>query len=171
MKPQTLIALALCLLGMFVAGGCGGGDSSTGSTNAGSVSSADGEPADSGAVALTKAQFIKRGDAICAQADKEQTTNVAAYVKKHPNSESKAGQIQLVLVAGLPPLRVEWEELAALNPPASDEAEVEAIVDGIKLATAKAEEDPASVLVSPSPYAQVGKLAGKYGFKVCSDAL
>jgi hypothetical protein len=144
--------------------GCGSssGDSSSTAAN---TSEAKAPP-------LTKAQFIKRGDAICAKADKEQSAKVAIFVKGHLKAQSsKAAQNQMVLVAGLPPIQTEWEELAALSPPKHDEAKIEAIVNGIKAAAAKAEEKPESVLEFPTPFAQVDKLAGKYGFKVCSEAL
>jgi hypothetical protein len=152
-----------------IAAGCGGGnDQGTGSAaSTGATSS----PTSSKAT-LTKAEFIKQADAICEKTDKVQEAGLKAYLQKKPEAQStKAGQSKMVLAVGLPPIQTEAEELAELGAPSGDEAKVAAIVDGIEKAVEKGEAEPGSLLTGSSPFTEVDKLAGEYGFKACNNAL
>lgn len=165
MKHLLVIAAALALL----ASGCGGGSDGDAtaqgdSGSAPSVGAVDG---------LTKAELIAQADAICEETDKKQEAALKAFLKKHPNAGSDPkGQAQMVKEAGLPPIRAEVEEIAALGAPAGEEDQVQAILDGIQQAIEKGEENPEALLgKSPSPFDAVGKQAAKYGFNACSNAL
>lgn len=123
---------------------------------------------------LTKAEFIKQGDAICEKTDKKQTASLKSYSKQHPpkSNTSKAAQEKLITTVGLPPIQTEAEELAALSAPSGDEEEIDAIVEGIEKAVEKGEDDPSSLLTaSGGPFEPVNKLAGNYGFKACNNVL
>jgi hypothetical protein len=125
------------------------------------------------AVPLSKAEFIEKGDAICAETDKKQEVDLKAYMKAHPEKRpSQAGQEKVITAVGLPPIKVEAEELRELGAPDADVAKIEAIVTGIKQAVAKA-EDNLSILLdrSSDPFAAVDSLARDYGFKACDQAL
>ncbi len=125
------------------------------------------------AVPLTKAEFIKQADAICRETDKKQETDLKTYMKKHPEKQpSKAGQERVITEVGLPPIQTEAEELDELGAPGPDTAKIAAIVSGIEEAVVKAEDDPSILLKSSSdPFGKVDKLARKYGFKACDQAL
>lgn len=125
------------------------------------------------AVPLSKAEFIKKGDAICDETDKKQEADLKAYMKAHPEQQpSQAGQEKAITVVGLPPIKAEAEELDELGAPEADTAKIEAIVTGIEEAVAKAEDDPSILLKSSSdPFKEVGRLAQDYGFKACDQAL
>ena len=169
MKPRGRIALigmaALVCAGLWV--GCGSSDDSS------SSSTADTGATVTTASDLTKAEFIKQGDAICEKTDQAQEAALKVYLKKHPKAtSSEEGEAQMVLIAGLPAIQVEAEELAALGAPEGDEEEVQAIVEGIEEAASKGEENPISLVKgTKNPFLAVDGLAAKYGFKVCNNAL
>jgi hypothetical protein len=173
-KPILILLIAL-VVALFAAG-CGGGgsDSAAGTDSAANTSTeTDGTSttADStSATPLTRAEFIKQGDAICTQIDTEQEAALKAALKKDPEAQTaKANQEKLLTEAGLPPIQNGIEELASLAPPSGDEVKAEAIVSGIEEGLKDSEEDP-GILLSPAtdPFVKAGKLAGEYGFKVCS---
>jgi hypothetical protein len=158
-------SIAVCVIALVVSG-CGGGSGSS------STSPAVTTPVTT-ASGMTQAEYVKRGDAICDKSDKAQNASLKAMAKKDPKAESTAaGRVKLVVTAGLPPIKIEAQELAALGAPSGDEAEVQAIVDGLNEAIEKSEQNPASVLnSSANPFTQVDKLAQEYGFKICSHFL
>jgi hypothetical protein len=155
-SPRIALFAALLALALLAAG-CGGGGGTATAT-----------------APLSKAQFIKRGDAICEKTDKTQNSAIRKYTAKHPKGAStKAGQDELITSIGLPPIQQEAEELGALGAPRGDEGKVEAIVNGIEEAVGKAEEEPESTnkAGAANPFTGVDKLAGEYGFKACAFAL
>jgi hypothetical protein len=119
---------------------------------------------------LTKAEFIKRADAICKKADAKQESAVRAYEKENPEALSTpAGQEEFILDIGLSPITVELDEISELGVPEGDEQAVNAIVSGFEDAVAKVEADPFSVASGPGPFLGVNKLTKAYGFKDCAD--
>jgi len=156
MRKPILIVLIAALAIAAAAAGCG---------DSGSASSA---------APLTKAQFIKQGDAICAKADKEQVAAYLDFAKDEPKKlETKSGEEELVTVAGLPPVQEAIEEIGALGIPEGDESEVEALVTGMEKALEEAEADPSKVLESSAvtPFDKTDKMAREYGFVACGDTL
>jgi len=150
-------AVIAVLLGILVLAGCGS-SGSEGSSSSGTE--------------LSKAEFIKQGDAICAKTDKVQETELQEFQKKDPEGKlTPAVREEMVTDAGLPPIQDEIKELADLQGPSADSDEIEAIVDGIEEALKKAEADPSLLLKGPDPFAAVGKKAAAYGFKECDQAL
>lgn len=143
---------ALASFAVLIAAGCGDGGSEA---------------------ALSKAQFIKRGDAICEKADETQNAGLRGYTAKNAKKAStQAGKEDLVTIVGLPPVKTEVEELHALGPPSGDEAKVEAILTGIEEALEDAEENPQSIEKrAGNPFNAVDELAREYGFKACAQAL
>ena len=123
---------------------------------------------------LTKAEFIKQGDAICRKADKEQEIGVATYPKKHSsiNLNSEEGEETMVLKVGLPPIMTAAEELEELEPPSGDEAKIDAIIVGLRQGVEEGRKDPIAITEGTSnPFSRADRLAAAYGFKDCSEAL
>jgi hypothetical protein len=148
-KLASALALALAVSLTALAAGCGSGGSA-------------------GAGSLTKAQFIKRGNAICRQGEKE---ILAAYsaASGGPGSSSSLtrGKIERVITASvLPVLQGEADGLANLGAPQGDEGKIGAIVEKIEAAVAKGEKDPGSFL-GTRPMAEAGGLAEEYGLNEC----
>ncbi|HEX4670240.1 MAG TPA: hypothetical protein VH275_09755 [Solirubrobacterales bacterium] len=167
---NKLLALSICALSLAIASivtGCGSGEEAT------HASSSKSAPAETGVRALTKTEFIKQGDAICEKTDKRQEAGLKAYAKKDPLARAtKQGQERMVAAVGLPPIELEAKELSGLNSPSGDESKLKAVVEGIEEALEKAQRNPISVLSgSGNPFNKVDKLAARYGFKACADAL
>jgi len=174
-----LLALAVVL----VATGCGD-DSATGTTagaDASGETAATTDTADQGATAtegegeaggepLTKAQFIKQANAICAKTKQRQSTAFGAYVQQNKGSFSgdRKSQEKLVLAVAIPPFQQQVEELAALSAPKSDEAEVDEIISSFEEALQASEENPGTLLRGRGEFAEAEKLAAAYGMKACS---
>ncbi len=158
MQKTTINFLLVVLLLALALGGCGGSDDNVGD-----------EP-------LTKAQFIERADAICAGTDKTQKSALRIFFQKHPKATaSKAVEEEVVVVVGLPPVRTEVKELAALSPPKGDEQKIQTFIQEIEEAVKKGEADPSTMIQgkrgSGGPFAVAGKLAREYGMKTCAFPL
>ena len=176
---RGLSLIALVAVASLIAFGCGSGGDGSSDTAAqgGTASNAAGQDETTTPVKvaadLTRAELIAKGDKICEETDEEQEVALKAFLKEHLTATSSpAGQAEMVKEAGLPPIQVEAERLAALGAPAGDEEKVGAIITGIEKALEEGEDDPASLLGGAgNPFNGVGKQAAKYGFSVCSNAL
>lgn len=145
---------------LVVVAGCGGTDS-TAAINSPSKSSG-----------ITKAELIKRGDAICRKTDTVQKEAFAAYNEKHGEATTSKELEKALVKSALPPIEAEIEELAALGAPRGDELQINAIVAGFEKALKGAEKHPDTLLgTDEGEFAQPDKRAGTYGFKDCSKAL
>lgn len=146
--PRFRSGFAVVLVVVLVATGCGGSSDSP-----------------------TKAEFVKQADAICAATDATQRKGLAAYQQKNPGSGSdEAGQGKAIVEVGLPPIRREVEELAALEAPSGDEEKIEALVAEIEKAIEKSEANPTLLLGAGNPFGRATQLATDYGFKACRSA-
>jgi hypothetical protein len=159
--------LVVALLSLVVYG-CGSDSDS--STSAGFTTPSK---AAEGGATITKAELIKKGDAICRKTDQRQSRGLKAYAKKHPQWEkTTSGQEKAIAKAGLPPIGVEAEELENLGVPERESATVNAIFTALERALDEAEKDSGSLFSQKeNPFDEVDQLAGDYGFKACSNAL
>lgn len=120
------IAVALLLLGVGVGCGGGGGDDTTSE--------------------ITKAQFVKKADAICndfrdkrlAAAEKEFNPKLAEVGVV--NSEIKELGNKLLTESVIPLLNEQQEALEGLGAPAGDEEKVETMMDNLDKAIGEFEE-------------------------------
>jgi hypothetical protein len=153
-------ALTVILLAA-IAAGCGGGDDTSGTSSGG----------DETAAGLSKAAFIKQGDAICADANEQGEKDAEEFAEDNDFQLEKATEAELEQAVAdvlVPSLNRQAEEIGALGAPEGDEQQVEAIVASLEDAATAIEEDPslafeAEVLKKPS------QLATNYGFKVCGE--
>ncbi|HET8564898.1 MAG TPA: hypothetical protein VFL77_00315 [Solirubrobacterales bacterium] len=153
---KRLFALlgALVALAIIVAG-CGGGSDSTESTSS-----------------LTKAEFVKKGNAICAKGNEEIEKGFEKFGKEHGFSKekepSKAELEEAVETVVIPSVSNEVESIRALGPP---DEEAEAVLDAAEGALEKGEEDPKLFLKEESagPFAKANKLAREYGLTKCGE--
>jgi hypothetical protein len=162
MESFKYLALLAIFLIAVLGIGCGSsGDSSDGGGDNGS---------------LTKAEFIKQGDKLCVKADKKKAAQIEAFTEAEgsgPENVLTAGdEEKFMLVAVLPPIQVETEELEALGVP--DEPEAQAIIKGLEKAIAQSEDEaregappPAKPEEAVDPFAKVSQQAKAYGFKSC----
>jgi hypothetical protein len=140
-----------------VATGCGASESS--------------ESSDSSTPPLTKAAFVKQGDAICEKVPSRYQARLKPLTKeqKQKSTPRKAAEEEANLKAAVPPLQTASAELGELSAPKGDDQQAEAIVAALEKGVDGLEESPGSELSGPkSPLAAFQKLTKEYGFKVCS---
>jgi hypothetical protein len=134
----------------FAAFGCGSGSETT-------------------ETALTKAQFIKRGDAICRAEQEEKEKAVADWYKA--NGEKALADLSVkeldeaYLSVVLPHIRHVSNRLAELNPPAGD-VRASKVVQSLSRAVHVVGENP-RLAIKGAPYTQADRLAQAYGFEAC----
>jgi hypothetical protein len=153
-KASLLALAALVALAALIAG-CGGGDETT----------------DSATVTLTKAEFIKQGDAICKEGNEGNEAEAEEFAEENGFTLEKASDEQLEEAVGevlVPSLNQQAEELDALGAPEGDEEKVEEIVVALEDATEEIEDDP-SLVFEEKTLEEPNKLADAYGFKVCGQ--
>jgi len=159
MKGRLIGILVLGVLLAIAAGvsGCGGGDDA----------SADAEP-------LTKAQFIRKADAVCRKADKDQMTAYLEFqTEKGETLQTKEGREDLILTAGVPFVEEAIEEIKELGIPKGDEELLSGYIEELETALKEAEEDPLAIAEGSgtTPFDAPDAVAAKYGFVACSDFL
>jgi hypothetical protein len=124
-------------------------------------------------VALPKAQYIAKADAICDKTEKRQEAALKAYEKQNKGTSFEDPKVQEALIreAAVPPLNQQVEELRALGVPEVEAGKAEEVVDGIEEATREAEDNPIVMLESTeTPFSPVEKKARAFGFKTCGSA-
>ena len=148
MVTVLLVATAL------IATGCGGGGSST-------------------TASITKAEFVKKGNAICTAGNERVQSEFEAYAKKAGLKEGeepgKAEDEELAETILLPSVSQEIEEIKALGIPSEEGEDAEAVIESAEESIAKGEEDPAAVVTSASAFTKTNELAHEYGLTVCGE--
>ena len=149
---RILIGVGAAVLAV-VAIGCGSGSTTT-------------------EVAMTKAQFIKRADEICRNAQKKKEKAIVAWTEREEGrGKGELGDYtpeelgQVYVDVAVPPVKKASDELAALEAPTEDAA-IEKFVDSVA-ATVRAIEEEPTLGNKAYPYEGPDKLARAYGFKVC----
>lgn len=151
-KLLTAIAAAAVLAALIA--GCGGGDETTDET-----------------VTLTKAEFIKQGDAICQQGNDRSEEEAEEFAEENGFTLEKASDEQLeeaVAEVLVPNLKQQAEEIDALGAPEGDEEQVEAIVVSLEGAADEIADEP-GVVFDGEVLEEPEELAQDYGFKVCGE--
>ena len=159
---KLICVLAACMAVGLIAAGCGGDDETT-TTSAG-ASGASGATGEQGA--LTKAAFLKQGNAICAKGNKELDSAFNSLGK----NASQADQEKVVTDTVVPNIQGQIDDIDAFTPPKGDEGEVQSIVDSAEAALGKIKADP-SLLTEQGgsdPFAEVNKKLKAYGLNVCA---
>ncbi|HWO82796.1 MAG TPA: hypothetical protein VNM38_03275 [Solirubrobacterales bacterium] len=120
--------------------------------------------------ALTKAQFLKRGNEICEKRLEEKDDVVKAAVKKLAASGQKEASKQLQQEVGesvLSSYRLIANELGSLEPPAQDKDEIEALITTLEDSLDEADSDPSSVL-STEIFGEAAEAGRSYGLDTCN---
>jgi hypothetical protein len=157
-KKLSFVLLVGAMAVALVAAGCGSSDNSSSESTA----------------SLTKAEFVKEGNAICTKGNAQLDSEFEAFSKEHGISEtkapSKAVQEEAAEEILIPAITTQVEELRALGTPEGDEGEVDEILTGAEEAVEEGEEDPASLIGNGSGgFTEVNKLAREYGLTVCGE--
>jgi hypothetical protein len=162
--PRPIIPAVILALALFasLSSGCGGGGEETLSKKE---------------VPLSKGEFIKQADAICAQMDARVVARLKNFARTHPAIEqgpsAKGPTTAFVTSIVLPEIQQQAEDIEALPAPAGDEEKIEEIVSEIEAGVEEtAQGDVTRIFTNDrGRFQQVYKLGTAYGFKVCNEAL
>jgi len=116
---------------------------------------------------LTKKQFMKQADKICAAGNK--ATNALAqqtFGNLGPNERPDAATFAKFWAAAKAVLEVQIKEIRALNEPKADKQQVKKILAAVQAGIAEVDAD-LQAAETGTPFAKADKLAQQYGLKVC----
>lgn len=150
MKFRAIIGLVVVFATAGLAfGGCGDDDDATAS--------------------LTKAQFTKQANAICARSDEVRKAEYRAEISASEGDKdlSDAEKERLFLDVFIVPFQEMIGELEDLGVPQGDEQELEAIFTEMKKGAEVLEEDPLLILGEPTMFKKANELNTKYGLTAC----
>ncbi|HEV7483533.1 MAG TPA: hypothetical protein VGO13_10590 [Solirubrobacterales bacterium] len=143
----------------IVAAGCGSG--SDGST-------------DTTVVVLTKTEFIKQGDAICAKGSETLSKEAEEFAEANnidTSKPTKEQQEEVVTTVVAPALQTQADELGELGAPKGEEEKTTAIIDALEAGAEELEDNPGALLESSGagPLDKANELAKEFGFKSCGQ--
>ena len=149
-----LLLVALAVFGATMAG-CGGDSDGDGSS-----------------AALTKAEFLKQGNAVCERAEERRGEAMRkAFASPQAKIGRNATEVKenkvLLVEAGLPSFVKMTEELDQLGAPEGEEEKVQAIIEAMEEAAGKAESDPLGAAESNAFWAESQELLQTYGLTSC----
>lgn len=155
--PRNLIALLalLCAIALAVAG-CGD-DGDDGDDGATATQTATGP-------ALSKEEFIRRADRICAEGDAE----IDAEGLEFAGREDALNElVQTVIV---PMTRQQVDQIRALTPPKGDEEQINEFLDTLERGLSEIEANPSLIATTggTATLIEARQLADDYGFKSCN---
>jgi len=158
LSKRLIVLLAGIVAVVALVAGCGSSDdSSTDSTTA-----------------LTKAEFVKQGDAICEKGSKQIETEAEAFADENnvdtgnPTDEQQEEVIEAVVG---PALQTQADELGELGAPSGEEAKVTAMLEALEQGAEELESDPGALLEEngSDPLDKANELANEFGFKACGQ--
>ena len=191
-KQAVALILGLLVAGVLVVG-CGGdddNDASAGSpgvestsTSAGSEAEADaGEggaddveanAGDEGGATITKAAFIKQGNAICAASQERIADQGTKFFDRAEKTGKNEGlEFEIIESVLAPEFQTLVDHLEALGVPSGDEEEVEAMIAAFQQRADLASEDPQGFFKAEGQTGgpltvKAETLAKEYGLKAC----
>jgi hypothetical protein len=155
-KPIWIVSIAAVLVAGLVAAGCGSSSSSSSTST----------------VAITKAAFLKQGNAICKKGNQEiNAVGKKVFPRNKFSKNKKPTQAQMTQFATatlIPTIQTEISGVKALGAPKGDEAQVNAIVVSAQSALDKGKQNP-TLLVSNNTnlFKHSNQLTNAYGLTAC----
>lgn len=150
---SRLVLAASALVLSFVFAGCGGGDD-------------EDQPS-----SISKAQYVKRADDICAATEKQQRKLLTNFQQENKNAKGGPQLTEeMITSAAIPPLEDQAKELAELPSPSKDAAKAEAYVEAVEKAIKDIKKEPGTLLAQPGAFDKAEEIAPDFGFKVCRGA-
>lgn len=151
---RSLCAFAAAALMLTLAlAGCGGGDD-------------EDQPS-----SITKAQFVKQADEICAATEKEQRKLLTKFQQENKNAKGGPQLTEeMITSAAIPPLEKQAEKFAELPSPDKEAAKAEAYAEAVEKAIRDVKKEPGTLLAEPGAFEKAEDMAPGFGFKVCRGA-
>lgn len=161
---KRLIAALFGVLAIALVAGCGGGDD---------TSSGGGGDSSEAASSLTKPEFIKQADKICADGNESIAAEAEEFAEENDIDTEKpttAQQEEVVSDVVAPAIREQAEKIDDLGAPSGEEDEVTAIVEAVESGADEAEASPETLVEGDEgPFEEANELASKFGLKVCGS--
>jgi hypothetical protein len=155
-RVMGIAPIAVVLLAGMFAAGCGSSSSSTSTETT---------------AAISKAEFVSKGNAICAAAEKTQEAEFTAYGKKvglSGNQEpTTAQQAQIVETIFAPSVQSQITAIKALGAPSGEEQQVSSALEAAQQSLSKVEAEP-ELAFSPKAFAAAGKQLHALGLTKCA---
>jgi predicted small lipoprotein YifL len=118
----------------------------------------------SGPKPLTKADFIKKADAIC-----QKTNDKLDAASAGLNDDSgMGGMAKFVTETAIPEVKAQVAAIRKLTPPKADADTIDAVLDEVESAIAKIAKDP-MILMKDGIFDKADKMAKDYGFVTCAE--
>lgn len=149
MPTKRLIQLLVAVLALaLVAAGCGSSKKS-----------------------ISKAEFDRKGNAICAAGNKEIESKGRAMFANRKGKPSDAELKKFSTEVLIPSVEKQVNQLRDLGAPKGDEDKVKAILDAADEGIQKGKQDPLSLTQEGAgPFEKANKLAKDYGLTVCGSS-
>ena len=151
MARRWAIVIGAAAVGVMALGaaGCGGDDDEETTT-----------------AALSKQEFIKQGDEICAKADKQLDQAGRELGKGKPSQQAIE---QFATENVVPNIQGQIDAVRALGIPEGDEEQINATLDDAQEAIDQLKQDPSQLVNGPADKQldQAGNELKQYGFKKC----
>lgn len=150
-----LVVMAALIVGVCVAG-CGSSSNSTSTETTGAIS---------------KAEFVTKGNAVCVKGEKAQEAEINAYVKKNGlgnKKPSKAQEAELVETVLVPNIQSQINGVKALGAPSGEEQQVSSALELSQQTLEKIEANPELAFGKNDTFAAAGKQLHALGLKDCA---
>jgi len=159
MQGRTIRGLALMaalVVGVCVAG-CGSSSNSTSTETT---------------AAISKAEFVAKGNAVCVKGEKAQEAEINAYAKKHGFNENqeptKAQNVELVETVLAPNIQSQIDGVKALGAPSGEEQQVSSALELSQQTLERIEANPELAFGKTDTFAAAGKQLHALGLKECA---
>jgi hypothetical protein len=122
---------------------------------------------------LTKAEFIKQGDAICEKGSKQIEREAEEFAEENnvdTSKPTKEQQEEVITTVVVPSLQTQADELSELGAPSGEEGKSAAVIDALEAGVEELEDEPSLLPESgASPLDKANELASEFGFKACGQ--
>jgi hypothetical protein len=122
--------------------------------------------------AITKAEFVVKGNAICIKGEKAQEAGINAYVKKHGlenKKPTKAEQAEMVETVFAPSIQSQIDAVTALGAPSGEEPQVNSALEASEQALSKVKANPGlAFFAKESPFHAAGQQLHALGLTKCA---
>jgi hypothetical protein len=121
--------------------------------------------------AISKAEFVAKGNAVCARGEKAQEAEINAYVKKNgleKKEPTKAQEAEIVETVFAPNIQSQIDGVKALGAPSGEEQQVSSALELSQQTLERIEANPELAFGKKSPFAAAGKQLHALGLKECA---
>ncbi len=151
-----VVLMAALVVGICVAG-CGSSSDSTSTETT---------------AAISKAEFVAKGNAVCVKGEKAQEAEINAYVKKNGlenRQPTKAQNVEIVETILAPNIQSQIDGVKALGAPSGEEQQVNSALELSQQTLEKIEANPELAFGKQDPFTAAGKQLHALGLKECAS--